>query len=294
MAITGPTTTQSVADSVPDMLHGARVVREQKKGMAGIVDLKELPVGEGDVWNEISLEKMEAQDVTEDTDLSQNPQQVDDTKISITPNIVGISTKVTRKAKRRMIQEVVALLPKLTQNAIQRKKNKDGLTLFSSATTTLGGAGQTNTTGYISAGARQIASNATEPDYESKLYCVLHGFQIHPIQTELTQPVGTYEITNGLSRETLERGFRGMIGMAEVLENGDITIDSADDAIGAVFSENGIVLVQEAAPVIYTDFLKGYGGGADVVYNYDFYAFGERSTGHLLFAIKSDATAPTS
>ncbi len=95
-----------------------------------------------------------------------------------------------------------------------------------------------------------------------------------------------------------KEGFRGRIGGAEIYEDGNMTIDSTPDAKGGVFAQVGFVLVQGKSPWRETQREPDLGGGADSIYLYDEYAFGERlaggSTSGWLFEIYSDATVPTS
>ena len=99
---------------------------------------------------------------------------------------------------------------------------------------------------------------------------------------------------SGLTVDVLQNGFRGMIWGAQLYENGDITIDSADDAKGGVFAKEGIVLVQGRAPWSEVRREQHIGGGATSVFLRDEYAYGERSAGNWVFELYSDATAPTS
>ena len=88
-------------------------------------------------------------------------------------------------------------------------------------------------------------------------------------------------------------GFKGSVSNAEVYIDGNITIDSSDDAKGGVFSRDALVLVEGMSLRTYNEFDPAYGGGADKVFIYDEYAFGERRD-LWGYEVYSDATAPTS
>jgi hypothetical protein len=238
---------------------------------------------------------LSAQNITETTTLD-NPQQMSDTVFSITPTVTGIQTLVTDRVASRINSQSYAQLGSLAQQAIQRKKDEDGLTVLDGATTSLSGAGTTLASGVIAAAAYRISSNATEPG-NPPYRCVLHGFQIKDLYDELTAHVGTAaagETSAGLTARVFEEGFRGKIAGVEVFEDGNITIDGSDDAKGGVFAQEAIVMVQGHAPRTATVRREDIGGGATVVYLYDEYAYGERSSGNWLFEVYSDATAPTS
>ena len=115
---------------------------------------------------------------------------------------------------------------------------------------------------------------------------------------ELVAGIGTNPLPEGRSARVFQDGFRGKVAGAEVYEDGNITIDSTGDAKGGVFAQEGIVLVQGKSPWKATEREEGLGGGADSIYLYDEYAYGERlpggSTSGWLYEIYSDATSPTS
>ena len=98
----------------------------------------------------------------------------------------------------------------------------------------------------------------------------------------------------GMTARVFKEGFRGICRGAQVYENGDISIDSSDDAKGGVFAREAIVLVQGRMPWVKLLRNEKLGGGATEVLHYDEYAFGERSAGNWLYEIQSDATAPSS
>ena len=291
----GDTITQSLADSLDTVVASARQIREYEGVMPNLVDKVTLAEGTGTSWREISMAALNAQNITETT-LLDNPQQMSDTVFSITPSVTGIQTLVTDRVASRINSQSYAQLGSLAQNAIQRKKDEDGLTVLDGATTVLSGAGTTLASGVIAAAAYRISSNATEPG-NPPYRCVLHGFQIKDLYDELTAGVDTANRADisGITARVFEEGFRGKIAGVEIYEDGNITIDSStDDAKGGVFAQEAIVMVQGRAPRTATVRREDIGGGATVVYLYDEYAYGERSAGNWLFEVQSDATAPTS
>ena len=292
----GDTITQSLADSLDTVVASARQIREYEGVMPNLVDKVTLSEGTGTSWREISMAALNAQNITETTTLD-NPQQMSDTVFSITPTVTGIQSLVTDRVASRINSQSYAQLGSLAQQAIQRKKDEDGLTVLDGATTELSGAGTTLASGVIAAAAYRISSNATEPG-NPPYRCVLHGFQIKDLYDELTAGIGTAaagETTDGLTARVFTEGFRGKIAGVEVFEDGNITIDSStDDAKGGVFAQEAIVMVQGRAPRTATVRREDIGGGATVVYLYDEYAYGERSAGNWLFEVVSDATVPTS
>ena len=288
----GYTTTGSLADSLPTMIASARNVREYEGVMPQVVDKITLSDGTGTSWNEVSFAQLTAEAVTETTEYD-NPQQITDTLFSITPTVIGVETILTDRVQKRLSKVAFARLGKLAQEAIQRKKDEDGLLVLDGATTSFCGAGATLTSGHISAATARITSNATEPG-KPPLRAVLHGYQIKDILDEIAGGIGTYPVdANGMTARAFADNYVGKVGGAEIFEDGNITIDGSADAKGGVFAKEAIVLVQGRAPWTEVE-RKQIGGGADAIFLYDEYAYGERNSGVWLYEIYSDATAPSS
>jgi len=287
----GNTTTGSLADSLDDIRSSARIVREQKGGMPQLVDKVTLGQGIGLSWKEITYEKLTAQAITETTVLK-NPQQIDDGINTITPTMVAIQTFVSDRVAVRINKKGYAKIGALGQNAIQRKKDEDGITVLDSgATTASPGAGVTLTSTAIANAKYNISSNRTEPG-NPPYRCVLHGFQIKDLFDELVAGVGTAVVTAGPTADVFRTGFQLPIAGCEVYENGNISRDSSGDCKGGVFSMEGIVLVQGRAPRVVAVRKEHIGGGGTAIYHYDEYAYGLRSATRWVQEIESDASDP--
>lgn len=287
----GNTTTSDLTDSLPKLLASARIIREHEGVMPQLVEKQTLGEGIGNDWNEISLDQLSATSVNEDTVLD-NPQLITDNIFTVTPTIVGLMTVITDRVAQRISKNVMARTGELGQNAIQRKKNTDGLTVLDGFSTSHAGAGTTLTSGHISAAIAVIQGNTAEPG-NPPYRCVLHPYQIRDIEDEIIAGVGTYVVGEGLTARVFSEGFRGMIAGAQVYPDGNISIDGSSDAKGGVFAQEAIVLVQGRAPRAETKRLPETGGGATAVYHYDEYAYGERLDTWGV-EIYSDATAPSS
>ena len=288
---TGNTTTGALADSLPTVISAARITREFEGVMPQLVDKVTLGEGIGLSWNEIKFDQLTAQAVTETTELD-NPQQLSDSLLTITPTVVGIETVITDRVAARISKNAYAKIGSLGQNAMQRKKDEDGIAVLDGFSNSYCGAGSTLTSGHIGAAMALITGNSSEaakPPYR----CVLHPYQIHDIEDEIVAGVGTYPVGEGLTARVFTEGFRGMIAGAQVYPDGNITADSSDDMKGGVFAQEAIVLVQGRSPRMVPVRDEALGGGATKIYHYDEYAFGERLDTWGV-EIYSDATAPTS
>ena len=295
MAI-GTTITDSLQDSIPTMIASARIVREFAGVMPNLVDRQRLDENTGTVWNEVAMSKLTAQAVTENTELD-NPQQMEDTLMSITPTVIGVHTVITDRVALRISANAYAQTGSLAQNAIERKKDEDGLAAIDGATTHLGGANALDS-GEIAAAAYRITSNTTEPaPANAPINAVFHGFSLKDIDDELinagVDQASGAPLTMGVAVEAYQNRYRGTIAGARLYEDGNLSIVS-DLAKGGVFSQMALVLVEGRSPYIETKRLPELGGGATAMYHYDEYAYGERGSGQWLYEVQADASAPTS
>ena len=237
---TGMTITSTLADSLPTIIHEARQVREYEGVVPQLVEVQILPEGEGTTWNEVAFAQLIAQSVTETTELI-NPQQISDTRFTITPTVVGIMTRITDRVAKRISKNAWAKVGSLGQNAIQRKKDEDGITVFDGFSNSHPGSGSsTLTSGHIAAGMAKITGNATEPG-NPPYRCVLHPYQIRDIEDEIVAGVGTYEVGEGLTARVFKEGFRGMIAGAQLYADGNISI-SSNESKGGLFAQEAIVI----------------------------------------------------
>lgn len=291
----GNTTTDALADSLDTVVSKARTVREYKGVMTQLADRVTLGEGIGNTWKEISLSRLTATAVTETTE-EQNPQQLVDSAITVIPSVISVHTVITDRAARNISKKTYARVGELGQNAIERKKDQDGITALDGATTSLAGAGTTLTTGHVAAGSFRISGNTSEPWTGAKAF-VLHSFQMKDLFDELVAGIGTYPVPAGATAEVFKGGWHLPIANAAAFADDNISIDSSDDAKGGVFasgSGGAIVLVQARRPWVKTVRNEKLGGGATEVLHRDEYAYGERSAGNWLFELYSDALAPTS
>lgn len=288
----GNTTTGSLADSKQTIIDSARIIREFEGTFMKTTEAHTLPKGTGMGWEEISLAAISAQTVTENTVLD-NPQEFSDSLLSLTPTMSGLNYVITDLVYQRLPALVTGKLGQLGQNAIQRKKDQDYLAIFATATTTLCGTGATLQSGHLRAGRARIRSNTVERAM-GPINAVLHGYGIKDIEDELLSGVGTYNIPDGLSKDVWLNGYVGQMksGGVGVWEDGNIAINATPDARGGIHAKEAVLMVQGFSPRTATRRREEIGGGADEMFHYDDYIFGERGGGQWLFGLLHDATVP--
>jgi len=292
---TGPTNSASLGDSLQYIEDEARMVREYGTPMTRLVDKKSLPLNTGRTWDEISMSRLNpAQSIDEDTDL-ENFQQFVDTLFSVEPVMVGIATFITDKAKSIVSTKTLAETGHGMQNAIERRKDTDGLTVLDSGTS-YGGAGSTLTSGIISAARTENAYGNGVEAWTGRQVGVLHSRQVKDLRDEVVSGVGTYPTPNGLTEEVYRMGYEGKCDGVEIWIDDNLTIDGSDDTKGGVFAAGkggAIVYVQGPGKKTKERYNPARGGGGIEVYQYDDFAYGVRLSNSLA-EIYSDAAAVTS
>jgi hypothetical protein len=284
----GNTTTGALADSLDTIAAAARSRRQFDGVMPQLVDRVELDANTGTSWKEVVLANLSAQAVTENTVLD-NPQQYDDSAITITPEMVQIQTFITDKTGRNLSSKVLAKMGAMPGEAMMRKKDQDGLTA-ADASTQLGAAGSPVQTGDVASARYRITSNATEPG-PMPISGVFHGFCIKDFYDELVGGTGTYPVPDGATATVFQSGFNLPIANVSIHEDGNISIDSSNDAKNFVFSKMAWVLVEGMTIRTETRREPHIGGGGDSLFLTDEYAYGLRSS-NWTFEIIGDATAP--
>ena len=290
----GDTLVSSLADSQELIIDSARIRREYTVVMPGLAESHSLPNNSGLSWEEVELNRFNAQTIT-DTTILDNAQEFADTVRAYTPTQTGITTIMHWKVNQRLPRVVLAQMGSQMMDAIDRKKDLDGFITLDGATNSQPGAGSTLTSGVLSAHVSNIQGNTTE-GATGAINHVLHPFQWKDIQDEFVAGLGTYPVPPGMTEETFRRGFQGMVFGGSMHTAGNLPIDSSDDAKGATFAKMGLLYIRGRGVKKFRKELPERGGGSEQMWVYDDYTFGERQTNSTSVFIRetySDATAPT-
>lgn len=291
----GYTTVDSLDNSQEIMIDSARIRREYPAVVPTLAERHKLEDNTGISWNEIEVSRLTAQGGISESTILDSPQEWTDIIRTVTPTITGITTFISRRARHRLSKMTLAQLGSGMMDAIERKRDQDGLAAIDGATNSNPGAGSAMSTGVISSDVANIQSNTTE-GATGRINSVLHGFQIKDLQDEIVEGIPTYPVPRGLSEDVFRRGFKGSLYDSEVYSDGNITIDSADDAKGGTFATMGLLYIQGMDLITYDKDIPERGGGGKQTWIYDEYAYAERlsnSTSVFVREDYSDATAPT-
>ena len=178
--------------------------------------------------------------VSEAADLANTA--VNPTSKTITASEVGIMTTLTDLARNSASRNVGADIGRLFGEAIAKKVDTDLSALFTGFSTEKGpGAGAEIVIQDLFEASAELTTNNAPGPY----YGVFHPKQIFNVKKTLTNTfVGR---DNQLSNEAMTSGFVGTIAGIQIFESSNIAVDSSDDSIGAVFSQDalGLAMMQD-------------------------------------------------
>jgi len=180
-----------------------------------------------------------ASDLTDGVDMT-NSQQLTITGTTHTTDEAGCKVIITKKLRQQMKEDAYKAAGKVIGNAMLKKIDQDGLSLFSGLNTSVGSAGTSFSIDYLRAAISQCYGQA-EP-VPLPLQAVLHPYHYDEIVNEIATP-STNNFPQTTQDEYLSYYFRGTekLFATPMYVTGLITPDASDDAYGAVFSKDAFI-----------------------------------------------------
>ena len=164
------------------------------------------------------------------------------TTIDLTAAEVGAKIIITDKLARQSAENVFSMIGRQRGDGMARKKDKDVLALYSGFGTDFGTAGSAMTLANVSA----TVAYAKGKKFGSNVYIVQHPFAVWDIANTAVTASATYPVPAGWSADLLGNFFSGLrpINGVPIFEDGNITIDSADDAIGVCADRSALAILK--------------------------------------------------
>ena len=248
-------TTGSLANVAREMISQIRYTNEHNAVMAELVEKHTLSKGE-DTGIFPKVGQVNVRVLNEGEEMS-NEQDIGLSTISVQTNEVGgyiiLSTRLLRRTATSAgnLFQVVA---KQFGDGQARLENTDILGLF----TALNGGTDLGAAGIPLSAANAVSAIAVAKTnkYGTELRFVHHPNAILRLSRDLAT-VGSGQlrpIPEGFSKDVLENYWTGIrLSTVPFFETGDITRDSSDDAIGAIFDKSAMGILKEAAPSSYRE-----------------------------------------
>ena len=198
-------------------------------------------------WDVLTMARLtSASALTEGVDLT-SAQQLVANSLSITPSEHGIIATLSKRLIRRQgDQNVVSTAGRLCANYLRRRQALDVIALYDGFSKSVVGAGNAlDITSFRGSVAYLLTDNSSSyGPAPLPLHAALHIEQISDIMLDLTDtaPRGT---TTGMTEELLQRWYKSSDRLygVQVFHSGNISRDSGDDAKGAIFAKEALVMV---------------------------------------------------
>ena len=161
--------------------------------------------------------------------------------VDLTAAEVGAKVILTDKLVRQSAQNVFSIIGRQLGDGMARKKDTDVTALYSGFSTDIGSAGRSMSLANVSATVAYAKGNK----FGSQVYIVQHPFAVWDIANTAVTASTTYPVPNGWSQDLLGNFFSGLrpINGVPIFEDGNITIDSDDDAVGVCADRSALGVV---------------------------------------------------
>ena len=164
------------------------------------------------------------------------------TTVDLTASEVGAKIIITDKLARQSAENVFSIIGRQLGDGMARKKDTDVTALYSGFSTDIGSAGRSMSLANVSATVAYAKGNR----FGSQVYIVQHPFAVWDIANTAVTASATYPVPAGWSAELLGNFFSGLrpINGVPIFEDGNITIDSSDDAVGVCADRSALAVVK--------------------------------------------------
>ena len=233
-------TTGNLENAQRIIISTARYTEEHNAPAMNLIEQFNLPKGS----KQVTVPKVGQMDMT---DLVDGQDLIDEEDIGmptvdLTAAEVGAKIVITDKLARQSAQNVFSIIGRQLGDGMARKKDKDVLALYSGFSTDIGSAGRSMSLANVSATVAYAKGNK----FGSQVYIVQHPFAVWDIANTAVTASATYPVPAGWSADLLGNFFSGLrpINGVPIFEDGNISIDSSDDAIGVCADRSALAVLK--------------------------------------------------
>tara|TARA_R110002110_G_scaffold189_7_gene786 strand:+ start:1906 stop:2766 length:861 start_codon:yes stop_codon:yes gene_type:complete len=233
-------TTGSLESAQNIIIAAARYTEEHNAPAMNLIEQFTLPKGSKQVTVP-KVGQMSMQDLTDGVDIV-DEEDIGMTTVDLTASEVGAKIILTDKLVRQSAENVFSMIGRQLGDGMARKKDVDVLSLYSGFSTDFGAAGRSMTLANV---ASAIAY-AKGKKFGSNVYIVQHPFAVFDIANTAVTASTTYPVPVGWSADLLGNFFSGLrpINGVPIFEDGNITIDGSDDAVGVVADKSALAVLK--------------------------------------------------
>ena len=229
-------TTGSLENAQNIIIAAARYTEEHNAPAMNLIEQFTLPKGAKQVTVP-KVGQMSMQDLTDGVDIV-DEEDIGMTTVDLTASEVGAKIILTDKLVRHSAENVFSMIGRQLGDGMARKKDVDVLALYSGFSTDIGAAGRSMSLANVSA----AVAYAKGKKFGSNVYIVQHPFAVWDIANTAVTASSTYPVPAGWSADLLGNFFSGLrpINGVHIFEDGNISIDSSDDAVGVIADRSAL------------------------------------------------------
>jgi hypothetical protein len=229
-------TTGSLENAQNIIIAAARYTEEHNAPAMNLIEQFTLPKGSKQVTVP-KVGQMSMQDLTDGVDIV-DEEDIGMTTVDLTASEVGAKIILTDKLVRQSAENVFSMIGRQLGDGMARKKDVDVLALYSGFSTDIGAAGRSMSLANVSA----AVAYAKGKKFGSNVYIVQHPFAVWDIANTAVTASSTYPVPAGWSADLLGNFFSGLrpINGVPIFEDGNISIDSSDDAVGVIADRSAL------------------------------------------------------
>ena len=233
-------TTGNLENAQRIIISTARYTEEHNAPAMNLIEQFTLPKGS----KQVTVPKVGQMDMTDLVDGQDiiDEEDIGMTTVDLTAAEVGAKIVITDKLARQSAENVFSIIGRQLGDGMARKKDKDVLALYSGFSTDIGAAGRSRSLANVSATVAYAKGNK----FGSQVYIVQHPFAVWDIANTAVTASTTYPVPNGWSQDLLGNFFSGLrpINGVPIFEDGNITIDSSDDAVGVCADKSALAVLK--------------------------------------------------
>ena len=233
-------TTGSLENAQRIIIATSRYTEEHNAPAMNLIEQFTLGKGEKQVTVP-KVGQMSMSDLVDGLDIV-DEEQIGMTTVDLTASEVGAKIIITDKLARQRAENVFSIIGRQLGDGMARKKDVDVLALYSGFSTDIGAAGRAMSLANVSA----TVAYAKGKKFGTQVYIVQHPFAVWDIANTAVTASATYPVPAGWSAELLGNFFSGLrpINGVPIFEDGNITIDSSDDAVGVCADRSALAVLK--------------------------------------------------
>ena len=233
-------TTGNLENAQKIIIAASRYTEEHNAPAMALIESFSLGKGEKQVTVP-KVGQMSISDLQDGVDII-DEEDIGMTTVDLTAAEVGAKVILTDKLIRQTSENVMSIVGRQLGDGMARKKDNDVTALYSGFGTDIGSAGRAMSLANVSASVAYAKGN----NFGSQVYINHHPFAVWDVANTAVTASSTYPVPKGWTEDLLGNFFSGLrpINGVPIFEDGNITIDASDDAIGVIADKSALCVLK--------------------------------------------------